>query len=195
MAKYGEFKAALKDNTPVVIRTATDDDAENLLEHMRVLLNDGAGMIVSFDEMKKTVEEEKAWIRDLNNNQDNLLLILCFQDEIIGNIDFHANKRTTLAHNGWFGMGIKPQWRGKGAGGILLDALISWAKSNPRIEKISLSVRADNEQGIRLYTSREFKEEGRHYRQIKFGENNYVDDISMALWLGSKSDGVEHRVG
>jgi RimJ/RimL family protein N-acetyltransferase len=185
MAEHAQVSVKLKDGTPALIRMANESDAEALLGHMKSLLDDGEGMIVSFDEMKKTVEQEIDWINDLNSHHDNLLLILCVDDEIVAYIDFHANKRRTLAHHGWFGMGVKPGWRGKGAGSVLLDTLIAWAKANPRVDKINLNVRADSSPGITLYKSRGFKEEGVFHKQLKLSDGKYVDDIGMAIWVGS----------
>ena len=61
----------------------------------------------------------------------------------------------------------------------MLQALIDWAKDNPLIEKIGLSVFANNVDAIRLYTGLGFAEEGRQPREIKLGPGEYVDNILM----------------
>ena len=64
---------------------------------------------------------------------------------MIGTLNFKNNsRRKRLAHGGSFGMGVHPDWRGRGIGEALLRGLLDWAQANPQIEKVSLAVLADN---------------------------------------------------
>lgn len=74
-------------------------------------------------------------------------------------------------------MAIAPEWRGMGVGNALLETLIAWAKTRPRIEKICLAVLADNIPAIGLYRKYGFQEEGRRIREIKTGPDEYSDDL------------------
>jgi ribosomal protein S18 acetylase RimI-like enzyme len=72
----------------------------------------------------------------------------------------------------------------QGVGRALINELLRWARSNPRVEKVELQVRSSNESAIALYRSLGFVEEGRKTRRIKIGPNEYLDDVYMALWVG-----------
>lgn len=72
----------------------------------------------------------------------------------------------------------------QGVGGALMNALLDWARSNPRIEKVELQVRASNAPAVALYRSLGFVEEGRKTRRLKIGPSEYIDDIYMAMWVG-----------
>jgi ribosomal protein S18 acetylase RimI-like enzyme len=72
----------------------------------------------------------------------------------------------------------------RGVGWALIDELLRWARSNPRVEKVELHVRSSNERAIALYRSLGFVEEGRKTRRLKIGPNEYLDDVYMALWVG-----------
>jgi putative acetyltransferase len=74
--------------------------------------------------------------------------------------------------------------QGNGHGKRLLSHLIDWATSNQKIEKIELRVRSSNTNAIALYKKMGFVEEGRMVRRLKIGPDCYLDDISMALWVG-----------
>lgn len=65
-----------------------------------------------------------------------------------------------------------------------MNELVSWARANPRVEKIELQVRSSNAGAIALYRSLGFVEEGRKTRRLKLGPNEYIDDVYMALWVG-----------
>jgi RimJ/RimL family protein N-acetyltransferase len=64
-------------------------------------------------------------------------------------------------------MMLADQWRGRGLGGALLDAAISWARE-AGAHKIGLEVWTHNDAAIALYRRAGFSEEGhkrRHYRR------------------------------
>ena len=76
-------------------------------------------------------------------------------------------------------MSVERAWRGKGVGEGLLHTLMEWAKENPLIEKVGLSVLSSNTRAIGLYKKAGFVEEGRRPREIKMGHGEYVDEILM----------------
>ncbi len=80
---------------------------------------------------------------------------------------------------------VHPGYTERGVGGLLMDALLAWAKQSERVEKIELLVRASNARAIHLYRRCGFVEEGRLRRVIKLSSGEYVDDIAMA-WHSMK---------
>jgi ribosomal protein S18 acetylase RimI-like enzyme len=72
----------------------------------------------------------------------------------------------------------------QGVGRALMNELLSWARSNPNIEKVELQVRSTNAPALALYRSLGFIEEGRKTRRLKIAPDQYLDDIYMALWVG-----------
>lgn len=75
---------------------------------------------------------------------------------------------------------VHPGHTDRGVGRVLMDALLAWARTNDRLEKIELLVRATNARAIHLYQSCGFVEEGRLRRVMKLSSGEYVDDIAMA---------------
>jgi RimJ/RimL family protein N-acetyltransferase len=65
-----------------------------------------------------------------------------------------------------------------------MEYLIEWTKKHPKIEKFELQVRSSNTRAINLYESLGFVEEGRKTKRLKYGPNEYLDDVYMALWVG-----------
>jgi ribosomal protein S18 acetylase RimI-like enzyme len=87
----------------------------------------------------------------------------------------HVVRLTIAVHEGH---------QGRGVGRALMNELLAWARSNPRVDKVELQVRATNAPAIALYRSLGFVEEGRKTRRLKVGPNEYIDDVYMALWVG-----------
>lgn len=74
--------------------------------------------------------------------------------------------------------------QGQGVGRALMNELLRWARSDPRVEKVELQVRSSNDRAVALYRSLGFVEEGRKTRRLKLAPGAYVDDLYMALWVG-----------
>jgi RimJ/RimL family protein N-acetyltransferase len=90
------------------------------------------------------------------------------------------------------GMAIASDWRGRGVGGRLLDALIVEAP-DLGAHKVSLQVWPHNVRAIRLYASRGFGLEGRlvrHYRRRQTGE--LWDAVIMGLVFDDTSPGTAY---
>ena len=84
---------------------------------------------------------------------------------------------THLAH---IGMGLLPDYRGRGIGRRMLDDALSWAWGSG-FERLELSVFSDNYVAIRLYLSAGFVEEGVRRRARKL-DGRYYDLTQMAIF-------------
>lgn len=173
----------LNDGRKVEIRCAKESDAAALLEAARIVALDGDGMIGEPDEFNKTEDDEKAWIKELNDNPRQLLLLADAEGIVIGTIDFHIAKRRRLSHWGSFGMSVRPGWRSCGVGNALLDCLLTWARSVPEIEKVTLAVRADNHRAIALYKKHGFVQTGCAKDYLKMRDGSYIDDLTMEVFV------------
>ncbi len=179
MGKITGFEQTLKNGTKTCIRHGEPTDADALLNHLESILANGTGMVAEPGEITYTREAEEKWIRDFRDNPDEILLVAEVAGRIIGNLDFHIGRMKRLAHRGWFGMAIAPDWWGLGLGNALLETLIAWAETRDRVEKITLAVLADNTPAMSLYRKFGFKEEGHRIREFKIGPGQYADDILM----------------
>ena len=98
---------------------------------------------------------------------------------VVGCLSFDNGSYRRIAHRGSLAVSVRENWRGQGIGTAMLQALLDWAEANPLIEKIGLSVFANNVDAIRLYERLGFVEEGRQPREMKLGPGEYVDNILM----------------
>jgi L-phenylalanine/L-methionine N-acetyltransferase len=90
-------------------------------------------------------------------------------------------RNTHIAYLG--GVGVHPDFSGKGYGKKLMQAVIDLAKAQG-LRRIELSTATTNERAIRLYESVGFEKEGvlRQYTYLK-SEDRYLDEVMMALLL------------
>ena len=101
-----------------------------------------------------------------------------------------GNGGLELAGNGVaeLGMAIGAGWRGRGIGGLLLDALLDGARECGA-HKVALQVWPHNGRARALYRSRGFAEEGRLRRHYRRASGELWDAIVMGLVLDHSSAG------
>jgi L-amino acid N-acyltransferase YncA len=114
--------------------------------------------------------------------QSGFPCLLAIEDEaVIGWANLNPFERPGHAHLATLGMGVLAPHRGRGAGDALLSRLID--ESPPlRLERLELTVYADNKAAICLYRKHGFFVEGvkRRYKKL---DGAYDDAIMMALLL------------
>jgi len=106
-------------------------------------------------------------------------------ETVIGWCDIAPNDRVGYQHVGRLGMGLLPDWRGRGIGTRLLTAALADA-DRIEIERIELWVFLDNGPAQRLYRRFGFVVEGLQRKARKL-DGRYDDQILMARLLGGRS--------
>lgn len=161
------------------IRAGTIADAEGTFEVQKAVIAEGGYLMTAPEEFVKTIEQHEEWIKRITASEREALFVAERDGEVAGFIMFQSPGRKRLSHTGTFGIMISKEHRGQGLGKLLLKTLLDWAEQNPVIEKVSLAVFSTNVRAIALYKSFGFIEEGRKVNEVKFGDNEYADDILM----------------
>lgn len=101
--------------------------------------------------------------------------------KVIGWCDVFPLKNPRQNHRGGLGMGLLPDFRGKGIGSTLLTKTLDKAKSFG-LEKVELNVYTTNTHAIALYKKQGFIEEGfiKNYRKL---DGMYFDCLCMGKFL------------
>lgn len=97
-------------------------------------------------------------------------------------LSFSAGRRARVRHFGEFGISVSEAYWGLGIGGLMIDALIAWARDRGIVTKINLRVRTDNTRAIALYKLKGFTIEGVIHKAI-FMDSRYYDNYWMGLGL------------
>jgi RimJ/RimL family protein N-acetyltransferase len=99
--------------------------------------------------------------------------------EVVGWCDIRRDPFPSHSHRGTLGMGVVPDYRGRGIGGHLLGHAVKKAFATGFV-RVELSVRVDNARAIRLYEKVGFVKEG-VLRDAVFVDGEFHDTIAMAL--------------
>ena len=99
---------------------------------------------------------------------------------IVGWCDIKRESVPTYAHEGMLGMGLLPDYRGRGLGERLLCAALDAARA-AAFERVSLSVYASTTRAAALYRKAGFVHEGTRVRGRKV--DGAYDDIHMMAYF------------
>lgn len=102
-------------------------------------------------------------------------------DRVVGWCDVFPAENPRHSHRGGLGMGLVPEFRGKGLGSELLSETLAHAKEFG-LEKVELTVYSSNFPAIALYKKFGFVQEGliKHYRKL---DGVYYDCLAMGKFL------------
>ena len=172
-----------KSGIDVFVRSALKQDAAAILDLSKDVIGEEIYQLTSGAEFKMTIEAEEKWIESHHANPNHIILVAEMNSKIVGMLDFSNGHRKRIAHTGEFGMSVDKSARDQGIGTLLLAALIEWTSKNSTIEKIGLSVHSNNQRAIALYKKMGFEVEGVRRRELKYGEDQYIDTVVMGRFV------------
>lgn len=131
---------------------------------------EGFPLEASFSFAKTIIGDNLAQYFAIDNNQ------------VVGWCDIIPKSYEGLRHVGVLGMGILPEYRGKGLGTLLLQKTIEHARSINHLEKIELDVFESNSAAIALYQKFGFEVEGKRESGRKL-DNAYDNILLMRKFI------------
>lgn len=174
----GMKKVTLKNGGELLIRKAAESDGEEMAKFKIGISGESDFLSYGRDELEITPETEKKIIAS-ENGADNSVIILGLMDgEIAGFVTFKGGARVRKRHGGEMGIAVRRKYWGLGLGGLLVEALLEWARGTGIVRKIDLVTRADNEKAIKLYERYGFRKEGVLTRNLCIG-GLFYDAVSM----------------
>jgi RimJ/RimL family protein N-acetyltransferase len=114
-----------------------------------------------------------------NLENGNPMMVALAGGEVIGWCDVRREFFPSRAHRGTLGMGLLPEWRGRGLGQRLLEATLAQTRRSG-FKRIELDVYADNQRAIALYEKAGFVREGL-LRDASLIDGVFRDAILMAI--------------
>jgi ribosomal protein S18 acetylase RimI-like enzyme len=165
------------------IRLLTAADAEAWW-HLRLeaLRNDPASFADSAEEHEGTSLTVARERLGAGHTPDNFVLGLFENGALAGTAGFFRRRHNKERHKGHiWGVYVRPESRGKGAGRALMRAAIERARGSGGLEQITL-VASAHLPARRMYEALGFQAYGVEPRSLKLS-HEYVDDVLMVLWL------------
>ena len=124
------------------------------------------------------LEETRRFVLD-SLEAGNPHFVVLRRTDVIGWCDVIRKTRPVYSHCGTLGIGLLPEFRGRGVGRQLMETTVyaAWRRGMTRIE---LTVREHNANAIALYKRLGFEIEGLHRNAVRI-DGQYQNVYAMAL--------------
>ncbi|MBR3978940.1 MAG: GNAT family N-acetyltransferase [Oscillospiraceae bacterium] len=164
----------------ITIEKATCADAAEILRYLKQIGAETDNLTFGAEGLPFTTESEAAYIRQMENSCDAIMLLAKENGKIVGDASLSRLPRR-MKHRGDLGVSVLKEYWNRGIGSQLLLEIINFAKENA-FEVIDLQVRSDNLPAIHLYEKFGFKKIGMHPVFFKIGDEEIAFDY-MCLKL------------
>jgi RimJ/RimL family protein N-acetyltransferase len=165
----------------VVIRTLEESDLAGYHDCLGVVARERVYLgIVDAPELEGCAN----WMKTVRD-RDFPFVIARAGETVVGWCDIAPNERVGYQHVGRLGMGLLPDWRGRGIGARLVAAALA-DSDRIGLERVELEVFLGNGPAQRLYRRFGFVVEGVKRRARKL-DGRYDDQILMARLPDSRS--------
>ena len=106
-------------------------------------------------------------------------LVACLDGRVVGHMALDIMENPRRSHVATFGIGVAADMQGRGVGSRLMTEMINLCDNWLRVERIELTVFADNAAAVALYQRFGFEIEGTG-RKFALRNGEYVDAYYMA---------------
>ncbi|ONI43288.1 hypothetical protein AN640_06495 [Candidatus Epulonipiscium fishelsonii] len=168
-------------NAELEIKQAVKGDATDVIEYMKVVLEESDNFVTARDELI-TLEEEEKFIEMYSSLSTSGFFIGRIENQIVGIGILSALSKKRIAHQASISISVKKEYWNLGIGTCLMQTMIDFAKQHGQTEIINLGVKSDNIHAIKLYKKFGFIEVGRYKDFFKI-DNKYFDEIIMNLYF------------
>lgn len=171
-----------KKDREIILRTAEENDAEKLIDYLKITAAETPFLIREPDEITLSIKQEQDFIRTKKDSENELLLIAEIGGRHIGNCSLmSAGGYKRYRHRCDIAIALYKEYCGLGIGKAMMKAVLDIAEK-AGYEQAELGVIADNKPAIALYEKLGFKIYGTFPDNMKYGDGSYVD----AYWMMKK---------
>lgn len=158
----------------ITIEKATCEDAAEILQYLKQIGAETDNLTFGAEGLPLTVESEAAYLRQIENSCDAVMLVAKEDGKIVGDASLSRLPRR-MKHRGDLGISVVKECWNRGIGSQLLLEIIRFAKQKA-FEGIDLQVRSDNLSAIHLYEKFGFRKIGTHPSFFKIGSEEIAFD-------------------
>ena len=180
--RFGPKEVMDKNGRKVILRNAEVEDAQALIEYLKVTTGESPFLIREPDEVTLSLEQEQNYIKAKIDAARELMLIATIDGKHIGNCSLMTiapYKR--YVHRCDVAIALYKEYCGCGIGKIMLQTVLEVAK-NIGYEQAELEVISDNHTAILLYKKLGFEKCGHFPDNMKYANGTYAD----ADWMMKK---------
>lgn len=182
LSRYNLKEVQLKSGQQLILRKPIMEDAEKLIEYLNLIGGESENLLFGKDEFNFTIEQEKEYIKSINNDINTLMILGLVNNNIVSCANISSPSKERISHNSEVAVSVKKEYWRNGIGNVVMEELIRVAREHDIIKNISLGVNASNKNAITMYEKFGFEKVGVHKDYFNVS-GNYDDEILMDLYI------------
>jgi RimJ/RimL family protein N-acetyltransferase len=163
----------------VIIRRASQSDAEQLVALRRALFVETSLMLWEPAEFVATAVEEGGFIQGLSERTNCKLLVALAEGQAVGLLAAMGGERNRLRHAALLTLGVLRAYWSQSVASRMLSEAVSWAPG-AGIKRLELLVHTANARAIALYQRHGFEIEGTRRSSMRV-DGVYTDEYLMSF--------------
>lgn len=173
----------LQDGREVLLRSPEREDAQAMLDYMRITSGETHFMARYPEECTADVQREYDLLNRIIPHPKDFWIVAILSGELVGGCSVMAvNNHIKTRHRSSLGISILQKACDSGLGTAMIEAALRQAKENG-FAQIELGVFEDNARALHVYKKLGFQEQGRTLRAFRLKDGTYRDEIQMVKFL------------
>ena len=177
--RFDERRIQLKDKRECILRPTMPDDAQDMIEYLKLTSAETEYLLRYPDEVNYTLEDEKEILARLLDDEYNVMMVAVVDGKVAGNCSINGigNKRK-IYHRCSMAVALYKDYWDLGIGSAMISYLCELAAAIG-YKQIDLEVVAENKRAQALYKKCGFIESGKRHNALRFDDGSYHDEIIM----------------
>lgn len=177
-----EFK--LKDGRKAVLRTPSEDDAEDMLQFI-VKASGETDFLMRFPEelAEITLDQERAFIQENCDNKNRMMMTCFVDDRIAGSCQISFCTRKKDRHRASVAIALLQEFWNLGIGTRMFEEMFQVARARGDVRQMELDFIEGNKRARGLYEKMGFRITGIKPDAIRMRDGSFVNEYMMVKWL------------
>lgn len=175
---YKDRHLTLRDGRVALLRSARPEDAEPLIEYLRVCVGETEYLLRYPEEVTMTVQDERTLLAGMAESPGKMMIVAVVEGQIVGCCNLGRYEREKSRHRASLGISVLRAYWGLGIGGAMLDGVIETAQSIG-VSQLELEYIQGNERALALYQKKGFVAVGRKPNAVRLRDGRMLDEIAM----------------
>lgn len=181
--KINEIPVTLRDGRKAVLRTIHPEEAQSVLDVLRITSGETHFMARYPDELVATLENEVIYLTAQEEKPNAFELCALVDGELVGLAGINPiSSRRKLCHRASFGTSILKDYCNCGLGTLMLETCLKYAREIG-YSQVELGVFDDNPRAIHVYEKLGFRRVGTIPRAFRLDDGTYHDEHQLVCFL------------
>lgn len=179
---YSEKSFMLKDGRTCIFRSPSLEDAEAMLEYLKICSTQTPFVLRDPDECTETLQQEAQYLAAILASPYRLMIVCEVEGEIAGNCQLSFNGRRKTCHRGSIAIALVKKFWGLGIGTALFHEMIDLARRHGLLQ-LELEFIEGNQRAQALYEKMGFHIVGVRPNAFRLSDGSMRHEIIMIRQL------------